>query len=251
MREIKITPAISALLSAIRSKEAPKGYGQVYSGIPGKEQVDVSKMTVGGVLAWQSSLRKRKVSKSTAAGAYQFIYLTLAQTVKEMGIPLESRFDKTLQDRMAIYLLQKRGLGEYMDGKLAPEAFANNIAKEWASVPVVTAIKGQKRLVKPGQSYYSVDGLNKAHQDPKAILALVKAIRVPEKVMPSMRAVSGNSSPSAIDEAIRATLGAIKPAQPVSVPEAPKVAETEVKPPVAVPEPVKVSWLGRLFGWGA
>lgn len=222
MREIKITPAISALLTAIRSKEAPKGYGQVYGGIPAREQVDVSKMTVGGVLAWQSSLRKRKISKSTAAGAYQFIYLTLAQTVKEMGISLDAKFDAALQDKMAVYLMQKRGFNEYLDGKLSPEAFANNLAMEWASVPVVTPIKGQKRFVDPGQSYYAGDGLNKAHHDPKAILALVKAIRTPEK-----------------------------PAQPVSVPEPPKVAQEEVKPPVAVPEPVKVSWLGRLFGWGA
>jgi len=222
MRKIEITPAIDALLTAIQSKEAPKGFGQVYGGIPAREQVDVSKMTVGGVLAWQSSLRKRKVSKSTAAGGYQMIYLTLAQTVKEMGISLDAKFDAALQKKMAVYLLQKRGLGEYIDGKMSPEAFANNIAKEWASVPVVTQVLGQKRLVNPGESYYAGDGLNKAHHDPKTFLALVKAISAPEK-----------------------------PAQPVSAPEAPKVAQEDVKPPMAVPEPVKVSWLGRLFGWGA
>jgi len=229
MREIKITPAISALLTAIRSKEAPKGYGQVYGGIPAREQVDVSKMTVGGVLAWQSSLRKRKISKSTAAGAYQFIYLTLAQTVKEMGISLDAKFDAALQDKMAVYLMQKRGFNEYLDGKLSPEAFANNLAMEWASVPVVTPIKGAKRFLQPGDSYYKGDKLNAAHHDPKVFLALVKAIRTPAPVA---------EAPS-------------KPVQPVSAPEAPKVAQEEVKPPVAVPEPVKVSWLGRLFGWGA
>lgn len=222
MREIKITPAISTLLFAIRKHEAPKGFGQVYSGIPARLQVDVSKMTVADVLAWQKRIRDRKLAASTAAGGYQFIYMTLSACVREMGLKGTEIFDEALQNRMAVYLMQKRGLGEYLDGTISAEDFANNLAKEWASLPVVTAIQGQKRKLKPGQSYYAGDGLNKAFHAPDTVMALVRAIRTPEK-----------------------------PAQPVSVPEPPKVAQEEVKPPVASPAPVKVSWLGKLFGWGA
>lgn len=217
MREIKITPAISALLTAIRSKEAPKGYGQVYSGAPGAKNVNVSVMTLDGVLAWQAMVKK-KGTKSTAAGAYQFINATLKATIAEMGLKGSEKWTPELQDKMAVYLMQKRGFGEYLDGKITAEQFANNLAKEWASLPVVTEIQGQKRKVKPGQSYYSGDGLNKAHHDPKAILALVKAIKAPEK-----------------------------PVQDVS-PAPAAVSAYDVKPPPEVKSeaPTRLGWLDRI-----
>ena len=226
MREIKITPAISALLTAIRSKEAPKGYSQVYSGIPAKYRKDVTKMTVAEVLEWQKKLRDNKLSKSTAAGGYQIIYLTLRACVKGMGLKGTELFNADLQDKMAVYLLQQRGLGEYMEGLLSPEDFANKVAMEWASVPVVTPLQGAKRKVKPGESYYDGDGLNAAHHDPEKILALVKAIKAPQIATDGYKSAQNAKEP-------------------------PKVAQEEVKPPVASPAPVKVSWLGKLFGWGA
>jgi len=223
MRDIKITPEISALLTAVRAHEAPNGYGQVYSG--SRLSGDVSKMTLDGVLNFQTQMLA-KGSKSTACGGYQFLRKTLKSTIQEMGLKGTEKWTPELQDRMAVYLMQKRGLGEYLDGKLSAEDFANNLAKEWASLPVVTAIRGQLRTLKPGQSYYAGDGLNKAFHKPETILALVKDIKPPSVDIKT-------------------------PQTPVSAPEAPKVAQEEVKPPVAVPEPVKVSWLGRLFGWGA
>lgn len=210
MREIAITPAISALLAAIMSKEAPEGYGQVFGGIKAKDRIDVTKKTVGEVLLWQADLRKRKVTKSTAAGGYQFIYMTLAATVREMGISLETPFNKATQDRMAVYLMQKRGLGDYIDGKITEEQFANNLAKEWASLPVVSRIKGpnKRAMLEPGQSYYDGDNLNAAHHDPAAILRLVRAIRAPQKA-----------------------------AQPVPTPPAPTAPPTPESPQAAQPAP--------------
>jgi hypothetical protein len=53
---------------------------------------------------------------------------------------------------------------------MTAEAFANSLAKEWASLPVVT---GKKK----GQSYYSGDGLNKALVNVEPFLAAVRAAR--------------------------------------------------------------------------
>ena len=131
MRDIKITPEISALLTAVRAHEAPNGYGQVYSG--SRLSGDVSKMTLDGVLNFQTQMLA-KGSKSTACGGYQFLRKTLKSTIQEMGLKGTEKWTPELQDRMAVYLMQKRGLGEYLDGKLSAEDFANNLAKEWASL---------------------------------------------------------------------------------------------------------------------
>lgn len=203
MREIKITVEISNLLSAIRKHEAPKGYGQVYSGAKGVgKNADVSKMTLDGVLNFQTTMLD-KGSASTACGGYQFLRKTLKATIAEMGLKGSEVWTPELQDRMAVYLMQKRGLGEYLDGTLSAEGFANNLAKEWASLPVVS---GPKK----GRSFYAGDGLNKSFHEPSAIMALVSAVKAPRK-----------------------------PAQPVSPVPAPVAAKEDAKPPVAVPAPVR------------
>ena len=203
MREIKITVEISNLLSAIRKHEAPKGYGQVYSGAKGVgKNADVSKMTLDGVLNFQTTMLA-KGSASTACGGYQFLRKTLKATIAEMGLKGSEVWTPELQDRMAVYLMQKRGLGEYLDGTLSAEGFANNLAKEWASLPVVS---GPKK----GRSFYAGDGLNKSFHEPSAIMALVSAVKSPRN-----------------------------PAQPVSPAPAPVAAKEDARPPVAVPAPVR------------
>ena len=208
MREIKITPAIESLLTAIKAHEAPKGYGQVYSGADKESRLaDVSKMTVDGALLFQAQML-RKGSKSTAIGGYQFLRKTLRELKAIMGLKGTERFDKDLQDRMAIVLMQRRGLGDYLDGAISRETFANNLAMEWASLPVVD---GPKK----GKSFYHGDGLNKSFHKPETILALVDAVRAQNK-----------------------------PAQPVS-PSPAAVAAQEVKPPPEVKSeaPTRLGWV--------
>lgn len=173
-----ISPAMKALLDAIRAKEAPKGYGQIYSGAKGVSlATDVSRMTLDEVLAFQKQML-RGGSASTACGGYQFLRKTLMQTILAMGLTGREVWKPELQDRMALHLMEGRGLGRYMADEITAEAFANNLAKEWASLPVVTAIKGSEGFIlMPGQSYYAGDGLNKAHHKPGPIMALVKALK--------------------------------------------------------------------------
>jgi hypothetical protein len=47
---------------------------------------------------------------------------------------------------------------------------------EWASVPVFSVIKGQKRKVTRGQSYYAGDGINKALTKPEAVEAILDQV---------------------------------------------------------------------------
>ena len=174
-----ISPPLKALLDAIGKHEAPKGYGQIYGGAKGvSKATDVSRLTLDEVLAFQKRMLAGG-SASTACGRYQFLRKTLMATIIEMGLGGNDVWTPTLQDRMALHLIEKRGLSKFQAGRISREEFANNLAKEWASLPVVTAIKGASRQLVPGQSYYAGDGLNKAFHKPAAILALLDAIAKP------------------------------------------------------------------------
>jgi muramidase (phage lysozyme) len=106
------------------------------------------------VLKWQEEY-VRNGSVSSAVGKYQIIRPTLLGLVKQLEIDTSQRFDETLQDRMAIALLERRGAQAFVEKKMTREQFAASLAKEWAALPKV---EGEN----PTQSYYAGDGINKA-----------------------------------------------------------------------------------------
>jgi muramidase (phage lysozyme) len=172
-----ISKPLKDLLDAIGKHEAPKGYGQIYGGAKGvPRDTDVSKMRLKDVQALQRTMIAAG-SRSTASGRYQFIKNTLTATMAEMRLTGEEVWEAALQDEMALHLIEKRGLMKYLAGSLPREAFANNLAKEWASLPVVTIQWNGKRTVTPGQSYYAGDGLNKALHSVADVLKFVDAIK--------------------------------------------------------------------------
>lgn len=174
-----MTSALKALLDAIGSHEAPRGYGQIYGGARGVPMdTDVSKLTLDGVLNFQERMLDGG-SASTACGRYQFLRKTLLATIGQMGLTGHELWSPDLQDRMAIHLMKGRGLEIYLAGHMSREAFANNLAMEWASLPVVTRIKGAHRIVDPGETYYAGDKLNRAFHKPEAVLALLDALKMP------------------------------------------------------------------------
>lgn len=172
----KLTIA-SPLLAAIRKHEAPKGYGQIYGGAKGVPKgTDVSRMTLNQVLALQQAMLD-KGSVSTACGGYQFLRKTLIATIMGMGLSGAEIWNPALQDRMALYLMEKRGFSKYLSGQMTLEEFGNSLAREWASLPVLSDIQGGSRKVKRGQSFYAGDGLNKSFHKPEAIEALLRAMQ--------------------------------------------------------------------------
>lgn len=161
------------LLAFIRSKEAPRGYDQMYSGAEAKiGRHALTKMTLGEIFNLQRKMLAAG-SASSALGGYQFLMKTLGGLCTELGLHANERFDQALQDRLAMRLLERRGLRKFLAGSLSREDFANNLAMEWASLPVVTAINGKR----PGQSYYAGDGLNAAFHDPSDVLRLLDALK--------------------------------------------------------------------------
>ncbi len=127
-------------------------------------------MTAAEVLAWQDDIDRYYPSE--AAGAYQFLEDTLREFLRGRG---DHVFDRKFQDSLALELMRRRGLGRLVRGQIDVCTFCNNLAMEWASLPVVTDTAGSSRNVKAGQSYYAGDGLNRAHCAPEELIEAVTA----------------------------------------------------------------------------
>lgn len=153
-----------AVMNLIGSTEAPQGYNQVYGGIATRDRPNqpLTTMTVQQVLDWQDSIDARYPSE--AAGRYQVMEDTLRGLVTSGKVSASAIFNETTQDKIALILMERRGLRAYQSGKISLQAFGNRLAQEWASLPVLT---GSKR----GASYYAGDGLNHALVTPERLEA--------------------------------------------------------------------------------
>ncbi|HJQ08739.1 MAG TPA: hypothetical protein VJ836_04645 [Candidatus Saccharimonadales bacterium] len=150
----KINPAAYApLLNTIAKGESNSNYN-AHFGNAANTTIRFTEMTVSDVLRWQEDF-VRQGSVSSAVGKYQIIRPTLAGLVRQLGVDTRLPFDETLQDKMAITLLERRGAVAYIEKKLTREQFAANLAKEWAALPKVVGNN-------PEESYYANDGINKA-----------------------------------------------------------------------------------------
>jgi hypothetical protein len=89
--------------------------------------------------------------ESTAVGKYQIIQGTLQGLLKRGVVSPDEKFNASTQDKLATALMQGRGLDQYKAGKIPADAFADSLAKEWASLPTAS-----------GRSYYAGTGSNKS-----------------------------------------------------------------------------------------
>lgn len=169
------TPAMLALLAAIRSKESGSaGYNADFRN---DDRWPLTTLTLDEAQALGRLQVVRDGEASSAIGAYQFLTKTLISLRTSLHLTGGERFDELFQDDLAVALMIRRGYMRLMRDELSAEEFSNNLAKEWASLPVVIDMQGAFRAVRRGQSYYSGDGLNAALHKPEAILELVRAVQ--------------------------------------------------------------------------
>ncbi len=156
------------MMTEIRSHESPNhGYtdyfGRGFTRGPVAPPKDLNLMTVREVSDWQIAANPPG-NDTAAAGAYQIINKTLNGLIGSMGLTGDELFDEALQDRMAISLMKGRGLDKFLAGTLDGDSFANKMAREWASLPVLKEDRRGRRTISIGQSYYTGDGVNKAFE---------------------------------------------------------------------------------------
>ena len=153
-KRLIVDPATFAPLLQLIARAESQGNYNAYFGNVGNTAVDFRAMSIGEVMRWQKEYVQQG-SPSSAVGRYQIIDTTLVGLVQELGVDRGQLFDETLQDKMAMALLERRGAEQYVNGELTRDEFAANLAKEWAGLPRVLGDN-------PAYSYYAGDGLNKA-----------------------------------------------------------------------------------------
>ena len=164
----------SEILAIIRKHESGGNYNIVWGGIAAKDQPprQLTQMTIAQVLAWQDSIDSDYMSE--AAGAYQILEDTLRGLYRSAGLSPASLFNVANQDRLAVALLERRGLSRYRQGDLTEKDFGQNLAKEWASFPAQT--KDKRGRTATGQSYYAGDGLNRSLTSKSQVLSAIRRI---------------------------------------------------------------------------
>ena len=160
-----ITPtAYDPLLEVIAEGESRGNYN-AYFGNTANQELKFTDMNISDILEWQ----KRYVeggSPSSAVGRYQIIHPTLVGLVKQLDIDLNERFDESMQNRLAISLMERRGSIDFIKEKVSAENFAHELSKEWAALPKVLGDS-------PEKSYYAGDGLNRSLIDSRTSLAAI------------------------------------------------------------------------------
>lgn len=155
------------LLQVIADAES-KGNYNAYFGHTNNTEVRFTDMSISQVLAWQRQFVAQG-SPSSAVGRYQFLDSTLRGLIASQNIDTNQRFDQSMQDRLAVVLLNRRGGDAYVNRELSSQQFAANIAKEWASMPRVIGDH-------PQTSYYAGDGLNRALVAPETVLHAISQV---------------------------------------------------------------------------
>jgi len=166
--------------------------------------------TVDELLAAQKVWAKNW--RGSAAGRYQIIRKTLQGLVSQLGIPGTAHFNADLQDRLGFQLLQNRGWQAFASGQVSAGAYALQLAKEWASIPVLSDVQGQNRPVSRGESYYAGDGVNKSQakaDEFEAVLASIKPGAKPDQApaIPASNTEPARTSPPAQTSASRGLVG--------------------------------------------
>ena len=121
-----------------------------------------------------------------AVGAYQIIPDTLNEAVAALGLTGNEVFDQALQDRIAIEYLaadKRPKLRDWLNGVegVTREEAAEAFAKEWASVPLLSAktrvVNGVTHNLRRGESYYKPEGNNADAHTPEELERLLDSLR--------------------------------------------------------------------------
>lgn len=160
--------AYTPLLNTIAEGESNGNYN-AHFGNAANTNTKFVDMSIEEVLEWQKEFVAQG-NPSNAVGRYQIIQPTLESLIRELNLNTQERFSPSLQDALAISLMERRGSIEFASGKLSAESFALELSKEWAALPRVIGDD-------PTASYYAGDGLNASHVKNDEILSAINTFK--------------------------------------------------------------------------
>ena len=172
---------IGPLLEMIRNLEGRNSYDTWNDQTKFRGNKPLTQMTVAEVLAQQrENFKLPKAQQFTAAGVYQMTYRTLLEEVNKVtsGVKQSDLFNQETQDKLALSRLKYRGLDKWDMGLISDEKFGNNVAMEWAALPVLQdtyrIYKGKRTFVPKGTGYYNGVGSNKEGTSVSAFLGAIQ-----------------------------------------------------------------------------
>lgn len=167
----------SGLADFIGAKESGNSYSKL---VGGAEDASILEKSV-------SQLNREKGGQF-AMGRYQIQMRTASEVLRNAGIdPDTFKFDQKGQDQIFQLLLERRGLNDYLSGKLTEEEFAHNLSKEWAALPTDAS----------GRGYYDGDGRNKSLVGWDQTLEMIRGLKDTSKTDPNSPAkAEGTHQPS-------------------------------------------------------
>jgi len=159
-------PVVDTLLDYISVEESQGNYdawiGHIH-GAPGT----ITGKTLGEVYQFQRELVAGG-APSSAVGRYEFVQRTLSACAQACGIKTSDKVDARAQDKMALYLLQVRGLAAWRAGAISDSEFAHRLSCEWASLPDPE---------NGGRSHYDGDGVNRAGRTLESLLGMLEQVK--------------------------------------------------------------------------
>ena len=125
------------------SYDTTYGYGAFVP--PGSKPV--TQMSFAELAELQEEMLRRQSGasgkKSRPVGKYQFQPETVERMRKALRLKSTDIFTPGVQDMMARELLQQRGYGDYLSGKIDATTLQENLSAEWASVPQISTGKSR------------------------------------------------------------------------------------------------------------
>jgi hypothetical protein len=170
--------AIAESISKYESKGAGD-YNAYNKGTVGNKMIgadkpiDFSKMTISEFLQ-RGGLQPGDPNRLFAVGRYQIIPKTMEGLVKKLKLDPDTTYlDKETQDSLfanGLIGTVRKKVNDYIEGKSEDRnAAILELAKEFASVGVPYDMEIGTKKLKKGDSYYSGQGGNKAHNSPEEV----------------------------------------------------------------------------------
>ena len=123
-----------SLKDAFSHAESSNDYNRLVTPTSGKyTTAPLTDMTIAQVLQYQNGMRGAGFP-STAAGKFQIIQGTLKSLVDEGVVKLTDKYSPENQERLAEALLERRGMSDFMAGKISHTQFIKNLGNEWEAI---------------------------------------------------------------------------------------------------------------------
>ena len=153
--EGKEESARQKILNTIYGVESNNNYDAWNTSAKNPPQKDLTSLTVKEIMDYQGN------NKGPAAGAGQIKFDTLSYLINAGTLSEDDLFTAATQDIANNKLLDRRGFNSWLSGDLSDLDFGDNIASEWASIPLLSSMTTPNGVEKErGESRYG--GSNKA-----------------------------------------------------------------------------------------